>query len=92
VSDDLKHAKVVKDFRLPSLRAKCPVAISQGKSGWVVVAGTDAGDIYLCEEHALTLSLSLHEVTVVALEWLRTGKTFISGDISSTIGLWTKSC
>jgi hypothetical protein len=91
VSEDQKRAKVVKEFRLPSVRARCPVAISEGRNGWVVVAGTDAGDLALTEQDSQSVSLALHEVTVVVLEWIRKGRTFLSGDISSVVGIWTRS-
>jgi hypothetical protein len=89
--DLANHCQLVKTFRVPSLRAKCPVAINSVNGRWVVLAGTDVGDLLLCEEYGVILSLPFHESTVTVLEWLHHGHLFISADVSGLLSLWTKT-
>jgi hypothetical protein len=92
VSQDLaNHCNLVKTFRVPSLRAKCPVAINSVNGHWIVLAGTDVGDLILCEEMGGLLSLPFHDATVTVVEWLHHGHLFISADVSGLLSLWTKA-
>jgi len=91
VSDDgFKHFRQVKSVRVPSLRAKCPVSISQVDDKWIFVAGTDMGDLIMSEEGEDQSILTLHETTIAAIEWLKNSRTFLAADVSGLISLWKK--
>jgi WD40 repeat protein len=89
--DVATHCQLVKTFRVPSLRAKCPVAIHCANDHWTILAGTDVGDLILCEENGVITSLPFHESTVTVVEWLQHGNLFISGDVSGLLSLWSKT-
>jgi hypothetical protein len=89
--DHMAHSALVKEFRLPSLRAKCPIAVTEGKQKWVVVTGSDMGDLLIAEKDASLVSLTLHETTVSVVEWLPRGRSFISGDVNGMVAFWAKT-
>ena len=89
--DALKHIQLVKQFRIPSLRAKCPGQMNMVNNRWLWACGTDMGDLILCEEGDDPTILTLHENPIASLEWMEDSKVFMAADQSGLISIWTKS-
>lgn len=89
--DNFKHVIMKKMVRVPSMRAKCPAAITYVDGKWLWVAGTDMGDLIMQEQGEEIAILTLHESTIAAVEWCKQQKRFIAADVSGLISLWEKT-
>ena len=91
-SDDIANEiKVVKEFRVPSLRAKCPVGINAVGDAWMWVAGTDMGDVIIGERGEDLAIVALHESSISVVEWVPRSRVFIAADVAGVLSIWTRS-
>ena len=92
VSDDIaNNCHVVKEFRVPSLRAKCPVDINSIDNQWLWVAGTDMGDVIVGAKGEDVAILALHDSSISVVQWVPHSRVFISADVAGRLTMWTRS-
>lgn len=90
-NDSMRHIELVKQYRVPSLRAKTPGAINLCNNQWLIVCGTDMGDLIVGEEQDDQNILTTHESSISAVEWLPNSRNFIAADVQGLISFWTKT-
>ena len=88
--DEYKSVILKKSVRVPSMRARCPAALTAVGDEWIWVAGTDMGDLILQEQGEEQNILTLHETAIASVEWCPNQKKFLAADVSGLISLWTK--
>ncbi|KAH0791647.1 hypothetical protein GPJ56_004436 [Histomonas meleagridis] len=88
--DNLKTLHLLKQYRVPSLRAKCPGALNDVNGKWLWAAGTDMGDLIIEEEGEEIVILTMHEAAITVVQWLPGVRAFISADSAGLMSIWTK--
>ncbi|KAK8894692.1 hypothetical protein M9Y10_023129 [Tritrichomonas musculus] len=91
MKDSIKHAQLVKSYRVPSLRAKCPCAINNFRGNWVWVCGTDMGDLIVCDKGEEPTILTMHESAIVSVEFVPNSHMFLAADVTGLISFWAKT-
>ena len=91
IKDGDKHPQLIKSYRVPSLRAKCPGAINNFRGSWVWVCGTDMGDLIVCDKNEEPTILTLHESAIASIEWVPNAHMFLAADVSGLISFWAKT-
>lgn len=91
MNEGAKHLQLVKNYRVPSLRAKCPCAVNNFRGKWVWVCGTDMGDLMVCDQNEDPTIVTLHESAIVSVEWVPNSHMFLAADVSGLISFWAKT-
>jgi hypothetical protein len=86
--DGMKKFQLLKNFRVPSNRGKCPAAINSCERKKIAISGTDMGDLVLAEEDKETTILNLNESSINSLDWAGNFRQFLASDVSSLISFW----
>jgi hypothetical protein len=85
-----KHMTVIHNYRIPSLRAKCPCALNLVDGRWLWICGSDMGDLVVCEEDQEPVILTMHEEAIVSVDWIKGTKMFLAADVSGLVSFWKK--
>jgi hypothetical protein len=85
-----KYMNVIHNYRIPSLRAKCPCALNSVDGEWLWICGSDMGDLIVCEEGQEPVILTMHEEAIVSVEWIKGTKMFLAADVSGLVSFWKK--
>lgn len=89
--DNMKTFHLQKQYRIPSLRAKCPGSLSNVNGKWLMASGTDMGDLIINEEGEDIIILTMHESSITVAELVPNAHSFISADSSGLMSIWTKT-
>lgn len=89
--DNMKTFHLQKQYRVPSLRAKCPGSLNNVNDKWFMASGTDMGDLIINEEGEDIVILTMHESSITVAQWLPCARAFISADSSGLMSIWTKT-
>jgi hypothetical protein len=89
VSKD-RHMNIVQNYRIPSLRAKCPCALNLVDGNWLWICGSDMGDLIVCEQEQEPVILTMHEEAIVSVDWIKGTKMFLAADVSGLVSFWRK--
>ncbi|OHT01514.1 hypothetical protein TRFO_31603 [Tritrichomonas foetus] len=91
IKENSKHPQLVKNYRVPSLRAKCPCAINNFRGNWVWCCGTDMGDLIVCDKDEEPTILTMHESSIASIEFVPNAHMFLAADVSGLISFWAKT-
>jgi hypothetical protein len=88
---DRRQLELVKTYRIPSFRAKCPCAMNDLGERWLWLCGSDMGDLIVCEQGEDPVILTMHEDAIVAVQWIRHTQMFLAADATGLVSFWRKT-